>query len=79
MTGPSHAVLGDVLASETNGAGVLVRVGAQFGWAGAASVVIDTVGGPRWTALELARRTAGHCRPTASEWSIEGSEGNVNL
>ena len=66
------------LTSETKGAGVLVRVGERFGWVTAASVVIDTVGTPRWTSLGLVV-DGGALQAGGVEWRIERSEGNVNL
>jgi len=57
---------------------ILLRAGAQFGWADQSGVVVDTIGGPRWTALnpqvngdDLVANSVGR--------SIEDSEGDVDL
>ncbi len=45
--GPADAVLGAVRIENA----ILLRVGAQFGWADRSGVVLDTIGGPQWAAL----------------------------
>lgn len=57
--------------------GLLVRVGAFFGWAGGGAVVIDEVGGPQWRALTLAP-AANQIGANGVRWFIERTEGVVN-
>jgi hypothetical protein len=70
---PSGAVF---LSAPDGGAGLLVRVGDRFGWAGAGTVLIDTVGGPRWNALAI-DSSDDHVQANGVRWNIERSEGNV--
>jgi hypothetical protein len=56
-------------------AGLLIRVGDLFGWAGGGDVVIDAVGGPRWNALVI---TGEHVQSNGVRWTVERCEGNVN-
>jgi len=71
---PSGAVF---LSAPDGGAGLLVRVGGLFGWAGAGTVLIDAVGGSRWNALAI-EVSDDQVRANGVCWNIEGSEGNVN-
>ena len=55
-----------------------MRVGELFGWADRSGVVLGTVGGPEWTALNP-RLDGSELEANGVRWSIEGSEGNVDL
>ena len=66
------------LTSEPAGAGLLVRVGELFGWAGAGTVLIDTVGTPRWTALGVVADGEA-VQANGVQWRVERSEGIVEL
>lgn len=55
--------------------GLLLRVGALFGWAGGGTVVIDAVDGPRWNALVVSGK---HVWANGVRWTVERCEGNVN-
>jgi hypothetical protein len=57
--------------------GLLVRVGALFGWAGGGTVLIDEVDGPVWTDLGIAL-CGNQIHAAGGRWIIERSEGNVN-
>jgi hypothetical protein len=57
--------------------GLLVRVGASFGWAGGGVVVIDAVGGPRWDELAVGG-SGNQIHANGVRWIIERSEGTVN-
>jgi hypothetical protein len=57
--------------------GLLVRVGALFGWAGADVVVIDAVGGSRWQALSIGC-AENQVQVNGARWIIDRSEGNIN-
>lgn len=56
-------------------AGLLMRVGALFGWACRGEVVIDTVDGARWYALVI---TGEQVQANGVRWTVERWEGNVN-
>jgi hypothetical protein len=56
--------------------GLLVRVGALFGWAGGGTVLIDEVDGPDWTALGI-KLCGNQIHANGVRWIIERSEGNV--
>ena len=71
---PSGAVF---LSAPDGGAGLLVRVGDLFGWAGAACVVIGTVDTPQWTALGLVVDD-DVVQANGVQWHVERSEGNMN-
>lgn len=60
------------------GNALLLRVGEMFGWAAADTVVVDRVGGPQWAALDLTHATA-ELHANGVRWSVERSEGDVNL
>ena len=60
------------------GPGLLVRVGDLFGWAGGDTVLIGTVGGPRWTELEI-KSSDNQIHANGVRWIVERNEGNVNL
>lgn len=55
--------------------GLLVRVGARFGFAGRGVVVIGDVDGPQWTAIEIGE---GHVQADGVRWIVEETEGRVN-
>ena len=57
--------------------GLLLRVGAWFGWAGAGAVVIGPVGGREWTELEITL-SDNEVRAKNTVWNIERTEGNVH-
>ena len=63
------------LRGPDGGAGLLVRVGDLFGWAGGGEVVIDAVGGTRWSAMSIVEHQV---QANGARWSVERSEGNVN-
>jgi hypothetical protein len=65
------------LTAPDGGAGLLVRVGRRFGWAGGGEVVIDAVGTSRWDALEI-DMVGRQVQSNGVRWFIERSEGNVN-
>lgn len=68
---------GALFLAASGDAGLLVRVGPQFGWAAGGEVVIDEVGTPRWDALDI--DVVGHqLQSNGVRWSIERSEGNVS-
>ncbi len=57
---------------------MLLRVGAQFGWADRSGVVLGAIGGPQWTALNP-HMNAYDLVANGVRWSIEDSEGEVDL
>jgi hypothetical protein len=57
---------------------VLLRAGAQFGWADSSGVVLGTIGDAEWTALN-AHVDGSDLVANGVRWSIEDSEGDVNL
>jgi hypothetical protein len=57
---------------------ILMRAGAQFGWADRSGVVLDTIGGPQWTALHP-HVNGDDLVANGVRWSIEDSEGDVDL
>jgi len=57
---------------------ILLRAGAHFGWADRNGVVLDTVGGPRWTALNPCM-TGNDLTANGVRRRIEDSEGDVDL
>lgn len=57
---------------------ILLRVGAQFGWADSSGVVLDTVGGPQWAALDP-HMNGSYLVANGVRWNIEDSEGDVDL
>jgi len=63
------------LVASDGQAGLLMRVGALFGWACRGEVVIDTVDGPRWHALVI---TGEQVQANGVRWTVERWEGNVN-
>ena len=65
------------LTAPGGGAGLLVRVGGMFGWAGAGDVVIDAVGASRWNALVI-DTASGRVQANGVRWVVGSSEGNVN-
>jgi hypothetical protein len=65
------------LTGPDGGAGLLVRVGPTFGWAGAGDVVIDAVGSPWWNALVI-DAAGDQVQANGVRWIVRTSEGNVN-
>lgn len=63
------------LVSPDGQAGLLMRVGALFGWAGGGEVVIGAVDGPRWNALVI---TGQHVQANGVRWTIEHREGSLD-
>lgn len=57
---------------------LLLRVGEMFGWADDSGVVLGAVGGQEWAAL-AARNDDGGVEADGIRWSVENSEGNVEL
>ena len=57
---------------------ILVRAGAQFGWAEQTGVVLDAIGSPQWIALNP-HLNGGDLVANGVRWSIEDSEGEVDL
>jgi hypothetical protein len=57
---------------------VLLRAGAQFGWADESGVVLGAIGDSEWTALNAHVDGSGLVA-NGVRWSIEDSEGDVNL
>jgi hypothetical protein len=57
---------------------MLVCAGPQFGWADRRGVVVGEIGGAEWTALGP-HMSGSELVANDVRWSIEGSEGDVNL
>jgi hypothetical protein len=57
---------------------VLLRTGAQFGWADQSGVVLGTIGDSEWTALN-AHVDGSELVANGVRWNIEDGEGDVNL
>jgi hypothetical protein len=57
---------------------ILLRAGAQFGWADRNGVVVDAIGSPRWSALRP-HISGGDLMADGVRWPIEDSEGEVDL
>jgi hypothetical protein len=57
---------------------ILLRAGAQFGWADGNGVVVDEIGGPQWAALNP-HISGGDLVANGVRWRIEDSEGEVDL
>jgi hypothetical protein len=57
---------------------ILLRVGAQFGWADRSGVVLDAIGGPLWAALNP-HVDGSDLVANGGRWSIEDSEEDVDL
>lgn len=62
-----------LLAGPDGAPGLLVRVGALFGFAGGGEVFLDDVGAPRWRALEI---ETSEVRADGVRWTIRRTEGN---
>lgn len=60
------------------GDALLLRVGEVFGWAAADTVIVDRVGAAHWAALGPAHTTGG-LHANGVRWSVQRSEGNVEL
>ena len=60
------------------GDAILLRVGPQFGWADRSGVVLGTIGGPQWAALNP-YLNGNDLVANGVRWSIEVSEGEVHL
>jgi hypothetical protein len=63
------------LVSPDGDNGLLLRVGALFGWAGGGEVTIDVVDGPRWNTLVF---TGEHIQVNGVRWAVKDSEGKMN-
>jgi hypothetical protein len=74
-TSPRWAVM---LRSADEGAALLLRVGAMFGWACATAVTLAAVGGDQWEALAPGL-SAGEVRVNGVRWEVVQSEGDVEL
>ncbi len=57
--------------------GLLLRVGDQFGWAGAGTVAIGPVDGRQWTNLAI-MLSDNEVESNGTRWNIERSEGNMH-
>jgi hypothetical protein len=57
---------------------MLLRVGAQFGWADRNGVVLGAIDDPQWTALNP-HMNGKDLMANGVRWSIEDSEGDVDL
>jgi hypothetical protein len=64
------------LTGPDGGPGLLLRVGTQFGFAGAGHVVIGEVGAPEWVAVEVGPNTV---RANDVLWTIERREGITRI
>jgi hypothetical protein len=72
------APCGAVFLHAPDGAdGLLLRVGASFGWAGAGAVVIGDVGGSQWNELEI-ESSGDDVRAAGVRWGVAEREGNIN-
>ena len=73
------APAGAMFVSAADGsAGLLVRVGRQFGWAEQTAVVIGVVGDRQWNRLN-AKRCAAELIVNGESWDITETEGVVEL
>jgi len=75
--GPAAPCWAIALTSQAGG-GLLMCVGDTFGWASGDGVVVGRVGAPEWDALGP-QRLNGDLRANGVRWSVERSEGNVEL
>jgi hypothetical protein len=57
---------------------ILLRAGAQFGWADPSGVVVGTIGGRQWATLDP-RINGSDLTANGVRWRIEDSEGDVDL
>ena len=57
---------------------ILLRVGAQFGWADQRGVVVGAIDGPQWAQLNP-HLNEGDLVANGVRWSIGDSEGEVDL
>ena len=57
---------------------ILLRVGAQFGWADPSGVTVGAIEDPRWTALNP-QLNGSDLVANGVRWCIEDSEGEVKL
>ena len=57
---------------------ILLRAGAQFGWAQGSGVAVGTIGDSGWAALNP-HRDGHHLVVNGVRWNIEDSEGEVDL
>ena len=60
------------------GDAILLRVSPQFGWADRSGVVLGTIGGPQWAALNPHMNAYG-LAANGVRWSVVDSEGDVDL
>jgi hypothetical protein len=75
--GPTGACGAGFLRASDGAAGLLVRVGDLFGWAGAGAVVIGAVGGPEWGELAITL-SDNEVHVNGVRWNIQRSEGNLH-
>jgi hypothetical protein len=78
--GPTGARGAAFLRGSNGAAGLLVRVGDLFGWAGTGSegaVVIGAVDGPKWDELAITL-SDNEAHVNGMRWNIERSEGNLH-
>jgi hypothetical protein len=66
------------VSTDDGSAGLLVRVGRQFGWAEPTAVVIGAVGSPEWNRLSPKRRE-DELIVNGKSWTVTDIEGTVNL
>jgi hypothetical protein len=59
-------------------AAILLRVGELFGWADSSGVVLGTIGGPEWIALNPTMY-GSELEAKGVRWSVDDSEGDVDL
>jgi hypothetical protein len=71
---PCWALFGGLLGADA----ILVRAGAQFGWAHGRGVALGTVGDSGWTALNP-HMDADDLVVNGARWTIHDSEGEVEL
>jgi hypothetical protein len=64
------------LRADDGAAGLLMRVGELFGYAGGAAVVIGRVDGAQWDGLEI-MLSDNEIHANDTRWSIERSEGRL--
>jgi hypothetical protein len=57
---------------------ILLRAGAQFGWADRSGVALGAIGDPKWAALN-AHMNGSDLVANGVRWRIEDSEGEVDL
>jgi hypothetical protein len=76
--GPASPRWALTVRSVDAGDALLLRVGAVFGWACATAVTLGAVGGAEWEAL-APKLSDGEVRVNGARWTVEQSEGDVEL